>query len=239
MGTLISTRPALNPAGGLSWLKKPRYLSLGLAAAALAAYLVVLRPRLLPATASPIELIAIGVLLLALVVSGAIVVVTGLAAGVVAARTRAKQRVRPWLLRMRGAAISILACVLVLTGLVLASQWMAYTAPILGEDGRPLPNSIASLEKVRLGGVDQWLIVRGHDVNKPVLLFLSGGPGGSEAGRVLRFNRELEKHCVDFLQTPSKRLDFFEDSGHGMIWQEPDKFHDLMIHTVLPETYRP
>jgi hypothetical protein len=24
-----------------------------------------------------------------------------------------------------------------------------------------------------------------------------------------------------------------------MIWQEPDKFHDLMIHPVLPETYRP
>jgi pimeloyl-ACP methyl ester carboxylesterase len=44
--------------------------------------------------------------------------------------------------------------------------------------------------------VDQWLIVRGEDVNKPVLLFLSGGPGSSEAARVLRFNRELEKDFV-------------------------------------------
>ena len=111
-------------------------------------------------------------------------------------RTRARERVRPWLRRMRGAAISILACVLVLAALVLASQWMAHTPPILDEMGKPLPNSIASLEKVRLGGVDQWLIVRGQDVNKPVLLFLSGGPGGSEAGRVLRFNQELEKHFV-------------------------------------------
>ncbi len=44
--------------------------------------------------------------------------------------------------------------------------------------------------------MDQWLITRGQDVNKPVLLFLSGGPGASEAARVLRFNSELEKHFV-------------------------------------------
>jgi len=79
---------------------------------------------------------------------------------------------------------------------VAFSQWTAYTPPIRGEDGQPLPDSIATLEKVRLGGVDQWLIIRGQDVDKPVLLFLSGGPGASEAARVLRFNAELEKHFV-------------------------------------------
>jgi pimeloyl-ACP methyl ester carboxylesterase len=39
--------------------------------------------------------------------------------------------------------------------------------------------------------------------------------------------------------TPHKRLYIFEDSGHSMIWQETDKFHDIMINTVLPETYQP
>ena len=38
---------------------------------------------------------------------------------------------------------------------------------------------------------------------------------------------------------PHKRLYFFEDSGHGMIWQETDRFYDIMINTVLPETYQP
>lgn len=85
---------------------------------------------------------------------------------------------------------------ILLAAFVLFSQWNAHTPPILGSDGQSLPNSIASLEKIKLGGVNQWLILRGQDIDKPVLLFLSGGPGASEAGRVLRFNQELEKHFV-------------------------------------------
>jgi len=94
------------------------------------------------------------------------------------------------------ALIVLLTLVALLAAVVLVSQVTAHTPAILGADGKPLPGSIASLEKVKLGGVDQWLIIRGYDVNKPVLLFLSGGPGASEAARVLRFNAELEKHFV-------------------------------------------
>lgn len=90
----------------------------------------------------------------------------------------------------------LLAALVLLVVFVAASQWSAYTPPITAAGGAPRPESIASLEKVRLGGVDQWLILRGRDVNKPVLLFLSGGPGASEAARVLRFNQDLEEHFV-------------------------------------------
>lgn len=98
--------------------------------------------------------------------------------------------------KLGGCMTFLLIPILLLAAFVLYSQWAAHTPAILGADGKPLPGSIASLEKVKLGGVDQWLIIRGHDVNKPVLLFLSGGPGASEAARVLRFNSELEKHFV-------------------------------------------
>ena len=39
------------------------------------------------------------------------------------------------------------------------------------------PNGINSLEAVRIGGIDQWIEVRGQNVNNPILLFIHGGPG--------------------------------------------------------------
>lgn len=71
-----------------------------------------------------------------------------------------------------------------------------HTAPIVDETGKPIPGSIAVMEKVKLGGVDQWIVIRGKSAAKPILLLLSGGPGGSETGRFLHFNRELEEHFI-------------------------------------------
>jgi hypothetical protein len=43
------------------------------------------------------------------------------------------------------------------------------------------PNSIASLERIRVGDVDQYVLIRGNDSSLPVLLFLHGGPGDQDA----------------------------------------------------------
>lgn len=155
----------------------------------LVVYFLGVRQRLGVATVALIELIVLGGLALVLVGVTLFLLFTLLA--MVFTTNRAH-----WQKKLRGQMIFVLSVFVLLVIIVTTSQWMAYTPPILSEDGKPLPNSIASLEKVRLGGVDQWLIIRGEDVNKPVLLFLSGGPGSSEAGRVLRFNQELEKHFV-------------------------------------------
>jgi pimeloyl-ACP methyl ester carboxylesterase len=47
---------------------------------------------------------------------------------------------------------------------------------------------------------------------------------------------EMAEAYFNKLQAPLKHLYYFEDSGHDMIFQETDKFHDLMINTVLTET---
>jgi proline iminopeptidase len=38
-------------------------------------------------------------------------------------------------------------------------------------------DGINRLEAVRIGGIDQWIEVRGQHVNNPILLFIHGGPG--------------------------------------------------------------
>ena len=51
----------------------------------------------------------------------------------------------------------------VLLGLltIVISQLSAYTPPIVDAQGNTMPGSITSLEKVRLGGSDQWVGIRG------------------------------------------------------------------------------
>ncbi|HKC72420.1 MAG TPA: hypothetical protein VKB60_12390, partial [Terriglobales bacterium] len=39
------------------------------------------------------------------------------------------------------------------------------------------PNGIDEATYVKIGGIEQWITIRGLDRNNPVLLFLHGGPG--------------------------------------------------------------
>ncbi|OJT18855.1 hypothetical protein BO221_39780 [Archangium sp. Cb G35] len=69
-----------------------------------------------------------------------------------------------------------------------------FTPRIRDARGRPVSEGIASLEQVRLGGVEQWLLIRGRSLHNPLLLYLSGGPGTSEMAWVRHFNAPLEEH---------------------------------------------
>jgi pimeloyl-ACP methyl ester carboxylesterase len=72
----------------------------------------------------------------------------------------------------------------------------ATTPPILGTDGKPLPGSLATLEQVTLNGRKEWVTIRGADQTAPVLLFLAGGPGGTELATVRRTLGGLEDHFL-------------------------------------------
>ncbi|HEX9956948.1 MAG TPA: alpha/beta fold hydrolase, partial [Fibrella sp.] len=69
------------------------------------------------------------------------------------------------------------------------------TAPIVDAQGRPVAGSIASLECIELNGVKQWILIRGYDRTKPILLFVHGGPGSPEMP-LLTNNEALEKRFV-------------------------------------------
>ena len=67
------------------------------------------------------------------------------------------------------------------------------TPPFRGPNGEILPGSIAEIGYQRLGGIDQWVVIRGESLANPPLIFLHGGPGFSEMRVFRHFNAPLEK----------------------------------------------
>lgn len=88
--------------------------------------------------------------------------------------------------------------------LALTAAWAAWelvlsrgaTPAIAGGDGLPVPGSVASLQEVPLGGVQQWVLVRGRDRARPVVLFLHGGPGMPAMYLAHAWQRALERDFV-------------------------------------------
>jgi pimeloyl-ACP methyl ester carboxylesterase len=62
-----------------------------------------------------------------------------------------------------------------------------------GPHGEVVSGSIAEIAYRRLGGLDQWVMIRGESVANPPLILLHGGPGLSETGFFRHFNAPLEK----------------------------------------------
>ncbi|MGB7588988.1 MAG: alpha/beta hydrolase [Solirubrobacterales bacterium] len=67
------------------------------------------------------------------------------------------------------------------------------TPAFRGPDGQVVPGSIAEIAYHRLGGLEQWVMIRGEAIANPPLILLHGGPGFSETGFFRHFNAPLEK----------------------------------------------
>ena len=56
------------------------------------------------------------------------------------------------------------------------------------------PDGINTLERVSIGGIDQWIEVRGQSVKNPILLFIHGGPGSAFIPVARAFQDPWEKY---------------------------------------------
>lgn len=110
--------------------------------------------------------------------------------------------------------------------LAVAIAQPASTAPIVGRDGQPLPGSIAELTSVPIGGHDQALMIRGRDTTNPVLLYLAGGPGGTDLG-AMRADTGLEQ---DFVVVT------WDQRGVGKSYAALDPVATLTLDRVVADT---
>lgn len=79
-------------------------------------------------------------------------------------------------------------------GLLAVRSALPAGTPRIRLGGKAGPaRTIAVLEKVHIGGSDQWVLERSEDVGNPVVLYLHGGPGTSQLTSNRRNTRRLEK----------------------------------------------
>lgn len=142
-----------------------------------------------------------------------------------------------------GVALGLIAVSLLA---VVASQFFAATAPIVDAQGKPLPNSIAVLEKVKINGTEQWITIRGKDQTKPVLLYLGiGGPGAGGFPATFTTLAPLEDHFVvvnwdqpgtgksyDAVSIPSLTVDRFIEDARELTLQLRARFHQEKIYLL-------
>lgn len=99
------------------------------------------------------------------------------------------------------------------------------TPPVRDEEGRKVEGAVASLERIELGGVGQWILARG-DPTKPVVLFLHGGPGMPMMWMAHRFQRPLED---EFL------LVHWDQRGAGKSFAEPPPPESMTDERILSD----
>lgn len=64
------------------------------------------------------------------------------------------------------------------------------------EGGDASTKGVSELKKLELGGMDQYILLRGMDITNPVLLWLHGGPGAAQMPLAHALDRELEKEYI-------------------------------------------
>ena len=150
--------------------------------------------------------------------------VLGVGIGVGLAERGHRDRSRRWrVVRHLPTAVLSLAVI----GLAVLVARPASTPPILGSSGQPVPGSISELTSVELGGHEQAISVRAVDPDKPVLLYLSGGPGQSD----IAFARALlEPLTAEFVVV------VWDQRGSGKSYAALDPTATYTLHALVADT---
>jgi pimeloyl-ACP methyl ester carboxylesterase len=120
-----------------------------------------------------------------------------------------------------------LVVVVLLSAVFLWAKSPGKTDPFTDASGSKLEGSIAIIEQISLGGVDQYLIIRGADQNKPVMLFLHGGPGSPEYAFMKEYNPYLEN---DFVMV------YWEQRGAGKSWSKSIPPESMTLEQMISDT---
>jgi pimeloyl-ACP methyl ester carboxylesterase len=118
--------------------------------------------------------------------------------------------------------------VLALAGLVLSVAAVEFAVRRGGTAGLGGPRAVASVEQIRLGASAQWILIRGHDRTRPVVLFLHGGPGMPAMFLAHAFQRDLERDFV---------VVHWDRRGAGKSFAAAEPLTSLTVRNTLDDTF--
>lgn len=75
------------------------------------------------------------------------------------------------------------------------------------------PSGIQESYKTRIGGIDQWINVRGQDKSNPIILFIHGGPAAPNIPSQWQFQRPIEEYFT---------VVNYDQRGAGKTYREAD-----------------
>jgi proline iminopeptidase len=132
---------------------------------------------------------------------------------------------RRWTVALRRTGAAVTAVALLVLAAAIARP--GSTDPIVGPDGEALPGSVAELTTVEVGAHDLRLMIRGTSTANPVVLFLAGGPGGSEIGAMRRHLPALEQHFT---------VVTWDQRGAGTAYPELDPTDTVTLDGYVSDT---
>lgn len=120
--------------------------------------------------------------------------------------------------------------ILTTVGLLALSVGLARspsTATIRDADGKKVPGSIAELTTVDIGGHPLAMMIRGTSADNPILLYLAGGPGGTDIGAMRNHLSALEQHFL---------VVTWDQRGTGKSYDQIDPISDLTFDNAVSDT---
>jgi pimeloyl-ACP methyl ester carboxylesterase len=90
-------------------------------------------------------------------------------------------------------------------------------------------HGIDSLEKIKLGGINQWILIRSWDISNPIILFLHGGPGALlfTYAREIGVQAKLEKNFT---------MVYWEQRGCGKSFSPSIEPESMTIEQLVLDT---
>lgn len=95
---------------------------------------------------------------------------------------------------MRTRTIIIIALLAIAAYLYLGRY--GSTPPFRDASGLVVQGSVAEMQRLKLGGVEQSVTIRGRNAKAPILIWLHGGPGQDEIGMWRKYNSALEDNFL-------------------------------------------